>query len=447
MNHPLTIDRRPTPSWFRTVVATATAAWLGAATLWAAGGALQTISNGGKESNFLDTFVMTHVLTLDRASLQTLCSVDPPANINCGDLPGGLDHVVAGTGLRNFPSGTIAVRGVPVDAVAVRAFVVWGRITDRPDHPDNLTINFAGQQLTGRLMGVADQPCWNDLAIFAGYAADVPLSVFDSPIVGDYPVSLAGAATSDGRNPFTDPTDPIPLPIDDGASLILIYSDASVPMPTRVSFHEGPFQMRFGAIFDHLFEDPFPPTFNNFRVSRIGADGQTQSDNFNVLPYTTDFGPRDDVLTAIRGPYTDYDRSSDFQGIDGAALNQLWDSASSSIPASDTTFDSADDGYIIRYTSTDTPPPCCCAPPGEVLLSPDLGDQRLTIGVVPTLPEGEGTGGGECNDPPQEGGNPEQTNPRTIPNKPTFTPQNAPAVGDTVYFDCVVVMAHVLTIE
>ncbi|MEM7479741.1 MAG: hypothetical protein AAF481_01090 [Acidobacteriota bacterium] len=418
----------------------------------AVGGALQTISGGGKEIGFLPFFTMNPRLELDLALIATACAEDPPAHLNCDPLPGGVDQIVTGVGLRNSGEGTIALRGLPSGSVAVQAFLYWGRITEAPDRTDHLKIRFAGRLLTGELIDVTDNPCWTEFGVFAAYRANVPLDLLQPRLNNDYAVELFGAATTDGSNPFDDPInggDP-PLPLDDGASLMLVYSEPSIPATSRVWIHEGPFEMTIGAEIDHALVEPIPNETTALRISRVGGDGQTQIDGLTVLPYTTSIGRADEDFLAFRGPYTDLDRTSDFSGFDAAPHNQLWDSSTSELVLADTSILTGDTSYRLMYFATDTPGPCCCPEPQSA-----LAPQPLVNGIKfqPTDQEPQepgGGSGGECEEP--EGAGPQHipNQPRTLPafasdGPGNVTPLPAPGAGETVYLDCVVTVAHALT--
>src|SRR5262245_42681077 len=59
---------------------------------------------------------------------EAAASVTPAIPVTFLTFTGQVDHVAAGTGLRNFDSGTIRLRGVPANSTVVRAFLYWAMI-------------------------------------------------------------------------------------------------------------------------------------------------------------------------------------------------------------------------------------------------------------------------------------------------------------------------------
>ena len=75
-------------------------------------------------------------------------------------LPGGVDHAAAGTGTRNAGNGTIRLRGVPVGATLLRAWLYWGTVFANPV-PTTSTAIFNGTTVRGnRINAPTAEPCW-----------------------------------------------------------------------------------------------------------------------------------------------------------------------------------------------------------------------------------------------------------------------------------------------
>jgi hypothetical protein len=256
-------------------------------------------------------------------------------------LPGGLDHVANGTGLRNAGWGTIRLRGVPPRSVAVDAVVFWGLVDPNPQ--PQVTINFEGHPVPARLLGVAQEPCWNG-GSYALYVANV-LHLIPPAINGDYQVDGFPSAVSQGGDPWTPPT---ATPMAEGASLVLTFSNASIPANSVVYTHYGP------GYFDAL-NSPFnvnnalfPPLPGNsyLRQTRIGADGQIGA---SLTPF---FGVPNESTAIngfqIKGPGAPVDQDSDWNGDDGVPLNQLWDTHSTDIRG---LIGAGAGNYIVTYVS------------------------------------------------------------------------------------------------
>lgn len=269
--------------------------------------------------------------TLDQAEAEELERVrieDGLEPRHCVPLPGGLDHVANGTGARNAGHGTIRLRGAPATAVAVRAILYWGEIVSQLSVPATDTINFEGHPVTGSLIGTAGQPCWNGAGIFAAYRADV-LQYLPGAIDGDYQVDGLSSAVIDGHDPWV-PAD-TRLPMAQGASLVVIYADQSVPATSRVYIHEGPWLFTSNNLFLTHALAPALPGNALLRHTRIGGDGQVGG---SVSPtFATSRENTSINALQIQGPGS-VGNDSDWNGSDGGPLNQLWDTRTTNAPGS-----------------------------------------------------------------------------------------------------------------
>jgi hypothetical protein len=292
---------------------------------------------------------------VDKASVEanptvrddTDTSPPPPFYTIQTPLPGGFDHIANGVGTRNLGSGCIRLRGAPASAVAVRAWLYWGTIINVQQPPATDTARFNGVKVIGNLMGTCNPPCWPGTH-FVAYKASV-IRQLSAGINGNYDVDIATGPNSKGQDPWTTPTPANPL--SEGASLLVVYADKSVPTTAKVYFNEAA----------HLFSGPivigndvFPnvPNYTSLKHTRIGADGQVGASTFAITPISTEttfLGPDVNHLTQIRGCPGGINPDSDWNGTDGGPLNQLWDTHSDSfgtqiIPPTSQT-------YVVKYVA------------------------------------------------------------------------------------------------
>jgi len=284
------------------------------------------------------TFTFNLFSALDKATAEH--------GLSC-PLPGGLDHVANGTGLRNAGWGTIRLRGVPPKSVAVDAVLFWGIVDPNP--PPQSVINFEGHPVTGNLVGLAQEPCWQ-AGRYALYAANV-LQFIPAANNGDYQVDSFLSGFTQGGDPWALP---VVTPLAEGASLVLTFSNASIPANSVVYTHVGP------GYFDSLnspfnINNPLAPALpgNNYLLqTRIGADGQIGN---GLTPL---FGTPNETTAInafqIKGPGAPIDQDSDWNGDDGVPLNQLWDTHSTNLRGVGTTGPPIPVGagnYVVTYVS------------------------------------------------------------------------------------------------
>lgn len=256
-------------------------------------------------------------------------------------LPGGIDHVANGVGTRNAGYGTIRLRGVPPGSVVVRAYLYWGTIQNAP--PPTQTILFKGVKVTGRLIGTG-MSCWCG-GVFAAYRASV-ITLINPGINADYLVSRMPSAITDGRDSWDAPC---VLPLSEGASLVVLYANASVPPAARVYINDGTAFFAVGGI--NIF-NPLPvpvAPYNQLKHTRLGGDGQVGFSTSSNLPITNErtfLGP---ALTQIKGPGSPFNGDSDWNGDDGTPLNQLWDTHTDRFNKALVPFGAPN--YVVRYTA------------------------------------------------------------------------------------------------
>lgn len=286
-------------------------------------------------------------------------AVGTPTAIIIGNpsLPGGVDHIAAGTGTRNAGYGTIRLRGVPAGATIVRAWLYWGTVYANPA-PTSATARFNGTLVTGQRIGAPTaEPCWLfQNASFAAYRANVrPLLVAGTN--SDYKITNLASAVTNGRDPFVcAPPFPIPAtPASEGATLLVIYSHSSVPSAARTYIHQGPALVTGNTTVTNNL-NPLVPAHTIVKQTRFGADGQVGCSLFSVgflNGEMTALGPNTASLVQIKGPGSALNTNSDWNGYDGASLNQLWDTQTDQFSGINGQANIIPNGvaqYVVRYT-------------------------------------------------------------------------------------------------
>ena len=251
-------------------------------------------------------------------------------------LPGGIDHVVAGVGTRNSGNGVIRLRGVPPGSTLLSAVLVWGEIAAAPANP--YTVGFGPDCSTGAtfsvpVQGATTQPCWNGLGTFYSYLANVTSQIVPG-INGDYRVKGLRSAITNGRCPWADGNCAGPgnaLPLSEGASLIVFYSNPCIPRTAQIYVHLGPRMFSGPHLVTHPTGFPINGNLPNLKHSRIGADGQVGVANCGLRSIPSISDERTWIRNTlgaeiqIKGDGGGLNRDSDWNGYDGEPLNKLWD--------------------------------------------------------------------------------------------------------------------------
>jgi hypothetical protein len=309
-----------------------------------------------------DSVTFTQETSFDRVDLESgLVSMDEEDTMTTAlilpRLPGGVDHAAAGTGTRNAGNGTIRMRGVPPGATVVRAWLFWGTVFANPV-PNSATATFNGTTVFGnRVNAPTGEPCWLfQNASFAAYRANVK-PLITAAINGNYSVTGLASAITNGSDPFTcaPPFPTPPTPGSEGATLVIIFSHSSVPSTARTYIHLGPTLVTGNTTVTNNLS-PLLPAHNMIKQTRFGADGQVGCGVFSVAALNgeiTSLGPNPFALTIIKGPGSTLNPSSDWSGVDGACMNQLWDTTSDAFSAVNGMVGLLPAGsaqYVVRYT-------------------------------------------------------------------------------------------------
>lgn len=299
----------------------------------AAGGATHTLEDQPKPPDGTVEPILETACAIDAEAVEThqgcpgVSFCDTTA-VLC-QLPGGLDHVAAGTGLRNTGWGTIQLRGAPPGAVPVAAWLYWAMIPANPGSPGAGDVSFNGVILDGELVGTAPGPCWSQAGLLMAYRAPV-LELLNDDLVGDYPVRVRLSSVADGRDPWG--TAPVRPPFAEGASLVVVYAHDSVPRGSRFYLHHGAHRLLDQLTFHHPLDPPLPAAAE-LRHTRIGADGQRRAGDDPAAPFVTEIAFDPGGWLGIRGPGSPIDPGSDWLGVDGGPINQLWDTQITPFPA------------------------------------------------------------------------------------------------------------------
>ena len=277
-----------------------------------------------------------------------------------GGCPGGIDHMAAGTGTRNTGYGTIRLRGVPAGARKVSAFLYWSEIYQGPI-PANPTIYFNGFKRTGVIVNSTPFPCWGPNATHVTYRTWVFPHIVPG-INSDYSVTGLASGLTTGQDPWV-PYNTV-FPLSQGASLVVLYTDRSIPSGTWVQIHHPQTTQFFGTLtFTHFLT--LPITADSIKHTRIGSDGQVGGGMPNISSMTDERtflgGPSGTPLVQIRGNGCSAigSEDSDLNGTDGEPMNQLWDTHTMGVSGVITPPATS---YTVQYTEP-TPPILDCVLP------------------------------------------------------------------------------------
>jgi hypothetical protein len=243
-------------------------------------------------------------------------------------------HVANGASLRNASESTIRLRGLPDNATIEQAILYWDftSLTTPGFSQSHVLFNSVTPSLPsplppaiipGVLVGSGADPCWFGGANFV-YKGDVTFFVKGN---GDYRVGLfrGSASATNGADPW-GPSAPTAGPLAEGATLVVIYESTVQSEGQVFVFDVGLSGTEFIDLSGLTYTLGGLPTPNGKGTSiftEIGADGQVgRSVTEGITGKTTTLNG-----AVIAGPGgTNLD--SDWDGLDGVPLNQLWDTHS-----------------------------------------------------------------------------------------------------------------------
>jgi len=233
-------------------------------------------------------------------------------------LHGG--YVAAGVGLRDLGHGRITISQIPPGSTVVAAFLLWD-VLDNSDQAGDARGQLNGTPFVGTMIGTGSAPCWPASNNYAFYT-NVTRLVSGN---GGYTLTGISSSLTNGDDPWNDNGT---APFAEGASLVVVYGNASSPLTyvglsvggTETPNDEYTLTANFSG-----FNAAAPTTAD--QTTFIVADGQSAPDGpatFNG----TDLVP------------------GDFQGLDPQAIppysqGDLWDTntynVGSLIPAGSST--------------------------------------------------------------------------------------------------------------
>jgi hypothetical protein len=142
----------------------------------------------------------------------TLSNADPPLNPTAyAAFSGDYNYTAAGAAMRNQGYGNITVTWT---GTLFKAYLVWAYINYTATNSQG---TFNGQTITGTLQSTDYSPCWVEGTNVTVFAADVTSLVKN----GDNHLTDFPSGLTTGENPWDGN---IVTPLDEGASLIVIYT-------------------------------------------------------------------------------------------------------------------------------------------------------------------------------------------------------------------------------
>lgn len=200
-------------------------------------------------------------------------TTNPLSLLQTVNLNGG--YVAAGVAMRNLGQGTVDLTGIPFGSTVQEAYLLWD-VLNTTFGSSLAHGTFNGTAITGTLIGSGGSPCWPTGTFDSGYAnysfqADVTTLVSGN---GNYAVSGFASGSSAGATPITTVS---PFPELEGATLVVVYANASSPA-TSVQVYGGANETQESNLLTQTITgftaSPSPTAYTTFIV----ADGQTYVD-------------------------------------------------------------------------------------------------------------------------------------------------------------------------
>jgi hypothetical protein len=220
-------------------------------------------------------------------------------------LHGG--YVSAGVGLRDLGHGRITISQIPSGSTVVAAFLLWD-VLDNSDRASDAMGQLNGTSFVGTMIGTGSAPCWPASNNYAFYTNVTHLVSGGN---GGYTLTGMPSSLTNGDDPWNMNGT---APFAEGASLVVVYRNASSPL-TYVGLSVGGTETpddEYTLTANFSGFDAAAPTSGD-KTTFIVADGQSAADGpatFNG----TDLVP------------------GDFQGLDPQAVppyseGDLWDTS------------------------------------------------------------------------------------------------------------------------
>jgi RHS repeat-associated protein len=216
-------------------------------------------------------------------------SGDPATN----PLPVGLSvqlnggYVAAGVAMRNLGYGTIDLTGIPSGSTVYGAYLLWDVLNDS-DTAALAEGSFDGASITGSPIGTGSSPCWPNFGE-TGYFNYAFQANVTSLVTGNGSYDLSGFASgaTNGEDPFQVGS---PFPELEGASLVVIYKNLSIPL-TTVQLYARATETDSGNLLQQAMSGFSVSASPNASTTFIVADGQGTGSNgtFNGTTLVSDF--------------------------------------------------------------------------------------------------------------------------------------------------------------
>ena len=139
-------------------------------------------------------------------------------------------YVAKGVGMRDTGYGTINISGISSGSTVVAAYLYWAIIGPSSMPGFNYAKGYInGAAITGTKVASSQSPCWPDAygnyPPIWSYRADVKSKV-NKAVNGTYSLSGFASGLTNGADPWVAP---VTLPLLEGASLVIIYSNNNLP--------------------------------------------------------------------------------------------------------------------------------------------------------------------------------------------------------------------------
>jgi hypothetical protein len=139
-------------------------------------------------------------------------------------------YVAKGVGMRDTGYGTIKISGISSGSTVVAAYLYWAIIGPSSMPGFNYAKGYInGAAITGKKVASSQSPCWADASghypPIWSYRADVKSKV-NKAVNGAYSLSGFASGVTDGSDPWSSL---VTLPLLEGASLVIIYSNNNMP--------------------------------------------------------------------------------------------------------------------------------------------------------------------------------------------------------------------------
>jgi hypothetical protein len=224
------------------------------------------------------------------------------------------EHVANGVALRGRVSGTIQLRGVPVNRGLLAAYLYWNFSDGSAVGAGTAPALFNGNSVTGTKTADNTDPCWGRTGNHT-YRANVTAFMPGGNPNQDYEVVTAISGATAGRNPWLS-SPPAPATLQEGATLVVVFGSGG--RSTAVVIYDALSGTEFSTTLTVTLTHPISLSGAGL-YTMSGADGQRGAPGYNNSTSNENgfFNG-----TQKSGPPV---AASDWDGSTGWPLPQLWD--------------------------------------------------------------------------------------------------------------------------